>query len=113
MTEIEKIIEKQTENNDKYGLDDGVYDITDIKSIEIDPQWKNEKEAINFTKKYPDFYIASAYETECIILLSKKPILWQKDNTRSENWQGSGFNYGSTNILRNCPKDILILAEND
>lgn len=46
------------------------------------------------------------YETDFPILLFDEP----QNKTRLI---GSGFNYGSINMIRNCPKDILILAEND
>ena len=60
-----------------------------------------------FINKYPDFVVGSAYQTYAIVLLTRKPPKF------SGKWTGTGFNYGSTNILENCPNDILILAEDD
>lgn len=67
-----------------------------------------------FADKHPTWCIGSAYETNCALLLSEPPTRWQVNNEEKE-WYGSGFNYGSTNCLRNLPPnfDILILAQND
>lgn len=64
---------------------------------------------IEFAEKYPEFVIAHAYETSWTLLLSRAPIRLEMDG----KWFGSGFNYGSTNLLEDCPKRLLILAEND
>lgn len=70
--------------------------------------------ALAFINKYPNYVIASAYQTSGTLLLSKRP----KKLSESKEWIdkhsfGTGFNYGSTNIIIDCPKAILILAEND
>lgn len=60
-----------------------------------------------FHKKYPDCVYAEGYETGCGFLLSRQPKKFRG------NVIGSGFNYGSTNLLSGCPSRILIIAEND
>lgn len=106
MNKIDKAIEEAGEK-DRY-LEDGIYDIEDIEFIEVlEPPYKEVEKIENFIRKYPDFYIASAYETQSTILLSREPMKFKGEQI------GSEFNYGSTNILKNCPKNILILAEND
>lgn len=95
-------------------LDDGIYEIlnnTKILYFEY-RYWDFDEEDIatvkEFMSNHPEFVIASAYETQGTFLLSEPPILF------SNNYQwGSGFNYGSTNLIENCPKRLLILAEND
>lgn len=90
-------------------LDDGVYDMTGIEFV-VDDENKdrNKRNLEGFIKKYPDFLLASAYETDERILVATRP-----PRVRVENLLGGGFNYGSTNIIINCPKTVLILAEND
>ncbi len=56
---------------------------------------------------YPNGCIANAYETETTIFFTEKIPKY------SVNLIGEGFNYGSTNLLLNCPETLLILAEND
>lgn len=65
-----------------------------------------KRQVEEFFLKYPEYVIASAYETQTTILISKMP-------TQSLAWFGSGFNYGSTNIIEKTTGRILILAEND
>lgn len=60
-----------------------------------------------FLHKYPQMCLANAYETHVIFMLSEAPPIWKGKKS------GSGFNYGSTNILENCPPKLLILAQND
>ncbi len=86
-------------------VDDGIYDVTGLEFLEV--TGTNDRAIEAFVKKFPGYYLASAYETECDILLSAKP---KKFDGRIN---GSGFNYGSTNVLTRCPEAILILAEND
>ncbi len=86
------------------------------ENIKKDEEWArrtrktvrdNRREIELFVEKYPTFVVASAYETHFSILLSKMPP------EASVEQIGSGFNYGSTNIINNCPRSLLILAEND
>ena len=114
MTEEEKLEEELGIKWDNLPtLGDGIYDVTGMKYISLfggDPCSLDEKEvksALSFLKKYPKAVIASAYETEHTLLISGRP---KKIRTAHV---GSGFNCGSTNIINNAPKSILILAEND
>ena len=93
-------------------LKDGIYDITNIKHIVLDVSiYDMNEDDVNkikaFIDKHPYFVVGNAYETDKTIILSINPTKF------NGKWDGNGFNYGSTNILTNCPKDILILAEND
>lgn len=93
-------------------LRDGIYNITNIEYLILDTniydiKGEDVEKIKTFIKKYPGYVVGSAYNTDMTIILSIKP---PKFNGK---WSGTGFNYGSTNILTDCPKDILILAEND
>ena len=90
---------------------DGIYDVSGIESFEVDD--KNYGVAIVWMQNHKPFWVANAYETDCVILLAGKPRKLNSKKWNKENWMGSGFNYGSTNTIKDCPKDILILAEND
>ena len=84
---------------------DGIYDVSDIEFFLVDS--KEREVTVAWIEAHDKFWIASAYETETIILLAGEPRKFEG------TWDGSGFNYGSTNIIIDCPKSILILAEND
>ena len=111
-------------------LDDGFYEVSDeTKTLCIDndlshyfyypgylqyypDQLGDSKEPTikkidAFIEKFPNFAVASGYETYAIVFLSERP---KKIKLRST---GRGFNYGVTAILYNCPKNLLIIAEND
>lgn len=110
---LEDIVEQAGETGRH--LEDGIYDIT---AVEFVSSKTDLKKIIDFIKKHPKFWVASAYETDFIILLSHKPLLIGGKYGKETAWEkkhhiGSGFNYGSTNILTNLPPAILILAEND
>lgn len=107
--EVEKMTVK-VDDESNY-LCDGIYELDDdievIKCEQSDTgvYGKGVKE---FTKKHKSWVMASAYETEFTFLLSRKP-----DKFKGKSL-GSGYNYGSTNILvPKSKKRILILAEND
>lgn len=94
---------------------DGVWDLEDIEVVPIDTGiYKPTKEqldahserVVSFLRKHPDFVIANAYETQYPFLLSRKPTI-------KVEYEGGGFSYGSNNIIENCPKRILICAEDD
>jgi hypothetical protein len=92
-------------------VDDGVWDISDIEYISLVPNGDGKdpehlEELSKFLDKYPNPFVADAYETEYPFLLSAEP-------TKRVEFIGSGFNYGSNNIIDNCPKRILICGEND
>ena len=96
-------------------LSDGMYAVSDDTIVyEVDSRIgdtnediDNDPKALKFIAKYPNFVVASAYETGTTILLSKPPKKFKHVGP------GCGFNYGSTNLIENCPKRLLILAEND
>lgn len=107
--EFYKLKENDELDEDRY-LSDGVYDVTGIEFVELqenNPDEEEIKKEEEFFEAHKNFYIASAYETECTILLANKPKPFKGEEF------GNGFNYGSTNILTNLPKAILILAQND
>jgi hypothetical protein len=91
-------------------LPDGVYDLTNVAYCMIEKyEFKKEismGELELFLKAYPDFILAHPYETEMLVVLSKRP-------NKITTIEGTGFNYGSCNIITDCPKIILICAEND
>lgn len=91
-------------------ISDGIYDVTSIEFKAVD---RNIKSGIEWIRNHEKFWVADAYETDFPILLSDEPRCLNSKKWNKENWVGSGFNYGSTNIIKNCPKGILILAEND
>lgn len=56
---------------------------------------------------YPDGCFANAYETSTTFFFVKTLKKYHVESL------GDGFNYGSTNLLLNCPQNLLILAQND
>jgi hypothetical protein len=58
-------------------------------------------------EKHPNGVFANGYQTSTLFFFTepiKKAYITQL---------GDGFNYGSTNLLLNCPKNLLILAADD
>ena len=103
--EFEKFVEDLSASGKSVNVKDGVYDVTDInfivktsKNTDEVAAWVNEREKV---------WIANAYETDEYIFLENEPKKFAGKR------YGSGFNHGSTNILTDCPKSVLILAEND
>ena len=97
------------ENEDflnEHELSDGIYDVTDIAYLDLHKATLEEIK--EFTREHDNFVYASAYEVDEVFLLAHGP-----EAIDTDKWDGSGFNYGSVNIINNCPKSILILAEND
>jgi hypothetical protein len=93
---------------------DGIYAVPSEIVVEQfqGPEEKHELTAdtpgiAEFAAKYPDYRIASAYETYTVLLLSGEPVRLKGNVT------GNGFNYGSTNLIEDCPSRLLILAQND
>ena len=84
---------------------DGIYDVSNIEYFLVNH--KDKEATAVWIEAHDKFWVASAYETDTIILLAGEPKKFEG------SWDGSGFNYGSTNIIIGCPKSILILAEND
>jgi hypothetical protein len=60
-----------------------------------------------FITRYPDFVVASAYETFTVILLSEKPT------KLSESSYVGVYGQGATALFESAPKNLLILAGND
>ncbi len=96
-------------------LEDGLYEVDDdVEVIEIGERLYDIRDfsdeyamILFFIENHPNFVVANAYETSSTILLSRKPNIFKG------YYVGSGFNYGSTNLVENCPKRLLILAEDD
>ncbi len=90
-------------------LEDGIYDVTSISYMQVpyNPTETTYNEIQEFITTYPKAVIASSYETDTTLLLAHKPKKFTGKTI------GSGFNYGSTNIIQDCPQSLLILAEND
>jgi hypothetical protein len=97
-------------------LEDGIYKVpedVEVLLLTTCEGWfavNDCVEAEPFIAAHPDLVIASAYETGTTFLLSRRVEI---ADCVGENWVGSGFNYGSTNLLSNCPARLLILAQND
>lgn len=62
---------------------------------------------LSFINKYPNTQIAHAYETATTILLTDKVHKF------NGTMISEGFNYGGNTLIENCPKTILIIAQND
>ncbi len=116
-----KVTKTLNKHFDSY-IESGVYNISDIEYFEVqypvhvvdgiqrsDSKITEDYVALvkgieEFVSKHPNACLASAFETEKYIILSEKP-------TKIVEYKGSGFAHGSTNIIDNCPKRILILEE--
>lgn len=98
---------------DEKRLQDGIYELSDtIEVLGIGEEWDygipDTERVREFIERFPDYVTASAYQTYSIILLSERPAKFSGYKI------GSGFNYGSTNLLAGITtKRILILAQND
>jgi len=114
-----------------YSLDDGVYFISegtkvlDLGYLELSWDFEDEEDSddeniiyLVRTQPLSDYikekhninweraWLANAYATGCVFVLNKEPIPLSSI--------GSGFNYGSTNIIEVHEKGrVLILAEDD
>ena len=104
-------VKKLFENN--LWLADGIYDVSDIQFMYMNDSYYHPEQlpahAIDFINKHPQAILASAYETDGTFILSERPRLLGPVAI------GSGFNYGSTNVI-SIPRGVekvLILAEND
>lgn len=103
--------------DERFTVKDGIYSLDGMDYVLISENtvFDSKEDALNyietkileFIREYEDIVLASAYETYDYFLLEHHPTEFDGSVL------GSGFNYGSTNILVNCPKTILILAEND
>lgn len=100
---------------DNRHLNDGIYEVDEDVEVLVlndridDLGEKDRAKAAKFIKRHPNFRIGSAYETYATILVAEPPTKFKGQV------KGTGFNYGSTNILAGLHpgKMLLILAEND
>ena len=113
MREVSKYTGNGKKETEKRYIKDGVYVLTpDIDTLMIDGgrEYTGDMSHVHsFMKAHPDWAYAEGYETYTAFLLSKKP----ERLNRADHIEGSGFNYGVTAIIKNCPDRILIVAEND
>lgn len=68
----------------------------------------------------PNYVVVNAYQTDTTFIITEPVKLlvespWGQRQPESTEFKcsGSWFNYGSCNLLENCPKRLLILAEDD
>lgn len=104
--------ERMGDHIDVRSVQDGIYEIQDgniiLKVLSELGEVATPKEVIlTFLSVHPNWRYVGAYETYAEFLLSEPPLEFKGKK------MGSGFNYGSTNIILDCPKRLLILAEND
>ena len=93
-------------------LEDGVYDVTDIPRLLLHEEaTRMSAEATEEVKAFiaehgaENVIIAQPYAMEWLVLLARRPA-------EVKTWRG-GFNNGTGALITNCPREILILAEND
>ena len=101
-----ELIDHIRKNEKGVNIKDGIYDVSDIDFIRAD-ELDKQKDTFAWIKSHDKFWVGNAYATYTIFLFAEEPRKFEGD------WDGSGFNYGSTNMINNCPKTILILAEDD
>jgi hypothetical protein len=99
---------EESEPEDKRWVNDGVWDLEDIEVLDVETKSGREK-AKEFKEKYPDWAIASPYDTMAEILLSRKPTKFLKYTDFSNSFEG----HGSCAMIEDCPKRILILGQSD
>lgn len=113
ITNLDEFNEYFQNDFDKRYLRDGVYDVSNLEVLILDgcegdiieEHWQQVKE---FIDKNPKWVFASPYQINTSFLVSEMPHELSKNNIF-----GNGFNYGSGNLIVNCPSKILILAEDD
>jgi hypothetical protein len=93
-------------------LEDGYYDVTDMEYIDLGVDHLRRtatKEAEEFVERHSDkeVWAVSAYETYTVMLFAGKP---RKINILAA---GKPVGHGACTVLDNCPKSILLVAEND
>jgi hypothetical protein len=116
LTEKKRVVQLLQNKSDQFWdeipekkiLGDGIYDVTDISFYQLEEDDKKDKldEIKLYMEQHPDFVIAHAYETYTTFILEYPPV-------KLHTCIGSGFNRGSTNIITDCPRSILLLAEDD
>ena len=93
-------------------LEDGVYDVTDIPHLFLrEEATRMSAEATEEVKAFiaehgaENVFIADPDEVVVVGLFARRPA-------EVKTWEG-GFNHGTGALITNCPREILILAEND
>ena len=97
--------------DEKRSLTNGLYDITgmgDAFYVTEDPvdEEITEEGLVDFLRIYPDYSYFSSEKTGETLFLSRNP-----DRIDEEEEDKGIFHDGSISIIRNCPKDILILLD--
>ena len=94
-------------------IPEGIYDVGEIPFFHIknaeDMSWPITDEGFEFVKKYgaTNIYIAIGYQVQGIFLFAGNPKKFA-----NKNCLGS-IGRGACAVLTNCPKSILIIAEDD
>ena len=111
--------------NDKdIELPDGAYDISDIEYEVLNTEEPDDEDIEAWIKKHPEGCIAIPYQKNTTFLLSKRPTPLSNDNMIGMEFYKyqktdkkaffNGLNSGGAAvIIDNCPKTILICAEDD
>ena len=89
-------------------LPEGIYSITKgtaIFDVPSDGLRSTHGHIKKFIETYPKFVIAHGDNTNTLFMLSKRP-----KEPQGLQKVGSGFDSGSTNTLKNCPQNLLIIA---
>lgn len=93
-------------------IDDSIFDISNCKYLFFDSdeirKESNDQIIKTFQEQYSDWCYANPDGTGGFVFLSSRP-----PKLKNKDVVGTGFNYGSCNIIQNCPSVILIVAEND
>ena len=98
------------ENEEKFFLGDGVYDATNTPYLFTSAYESREnmnQEALDFVNLHglDNVRVGSAYETYGIILFAGNP-------PKFKGMKGT-VGRGACAVIENCPKTLVILAEND
>ena len=98
-------------------LEDGIYDVTDIERAyfpNVTPDYISEKDFADmkaFIDKHGDdkngVFFGAPYETIGVFLFAKKPKKISLENVTG------GAGHGANVLVTDCPRELLILAEND
>jgi len=112
--DIESIFDEWDNDNKKRNIPDGVYDASGVTEFLCcdgefvgDVSEADAEKIISFCERHPNWVMAAPYQTRMIVFCSNRPVEFTGER------EGTGFNYGSCNLLQNCPSKLLILAEDD
>lgn len=103
------------ENYEERTLKDGIYDISNLDFLVISNRYhfhdlklgKVPQQLSDFMIKYPNYSIGYEYNAPDILFLSDKPKKF------TGTIYGGDFGYEVAVIIQDCPKAILIVAENE